>query len=172
MIKRKRKQHSGTFKAKVALEAVKAERTINELAGHFEIHPTQVVHWKQRLVTGANELYGTTAGTREAASAGALQDLLYQEIGQLKTELDGLKKSATCSLDQRRAWIEPHHPELAVRRQCRLAGVPPASYYYQPTALSAANLLYQRLLDEEYTRHHLWCPGEFESKTATGPVRR
>ena len=47
-MKRARKKHSGAFKAKVALEAVKSERTLNELAGHFEVHPRQVVQWKRQ----------------------------------------------------------------------------------------------------------------------------
>ena len=90
-MKRQRKKHSGVFKAKVALEAVKAERTLNELAGHFEIHPTQVVQWKQRLVTGASDLF-TGGVARDAVQEAALRDRLYQEIGQMKVELDWLKK--------------------------------------------------------------------------------
>jgi putative transposase len=91
MIKRARKKHSGAFKAKVALEAVKAERTLNELAGHFEVHPTQVVQWKQRLVTGAVDLFNGGV-ERDAVEDAALRDRLYQEIGQMKVELDWLKK--------------------------------------------------------------------------------
>jgi transposase-like protein len=48
-MKRARKKHSGAFKAKVALEAVKAARPLTDLAGHFEIHPSQVVQWKQPI---------------------------------------------------------------------------------------------------------------------------
>src|SRR5664279_2986329 len=59
----------------------------------------------------------------------------------------------SCSLDLRRSWIQPAHPHLTVRRQCALLGLPAASYYYQATPESAENLLYQRMLDEEYTRH-------------------
>lgn len=59
----------------------------------------------------------------------------------------------SCSLEQRRAWIQPPHPRLSVRRQCALLGLAPASYYYQATPASAVNLRYQRMLDEEYTRH-------------------
>lgn len=91
MIKRKRKQHSGAFKAKVALEAVKGERTLNELAGQFEIHPSQVVQWKKHLVAGASDLFGGGVA-RDAAQDELLRDRLYQEIGQLKVELDWLKK--------------------------------------------------------------------------------
>jgi len=87
LTKRPRKKHSGAFKAKVALEAVKAERTLNELAGHFEIHPTQVVQWKQRWVTGASDLFNGGV-ERDAVQEAALRDQLYQQIGQMKVELD------------------------------------------------------------------------------------
>jgi len=90
-MRRQRKKHSGAFKAKVALEAVKGERTLNELAGQFEVHPSQVVQWKQRLIAGAGELFNGGV-ERDAAQEAELRDRLYQEIGQLKVELDWLKK--------------------------------------------------------------------------------
>ena len=90
-MKRTRKKHSGAFKAKVALEALKGERTLNELAGHFEVHPTQVVQWKQRLLAGVSDLFSGGV-ERDAAQETALRERLYQEIGQLKVELDWLKK--------------------------------------------------------------------------------
>jgi putative transposase len=92
-MKQKRKKHSGEFKAKVALEAVKGARTLNELAGHFEVHPTQVVQWKQRLVTGASDLF-TGGVERDVLREEELRDRLYQEIGQMKVELDWLKKKS------------------------------------------------------------------------------
>ena len=58
-----------------------------------------------------------------------------------------------CSLELRRSWIDPQQQRLSVRRQCALLGLAAASYYYQATPQTAGNLLYQRLLDEEYTRH-------------------
>ncbi len=91
MMKRTRQKHSGAFKAKVALEAVKGERTLNELAGHFEVHPTQIVQWKQRLLAGVVDLFNG-GGERDAVAEAALRDRLYQEIGQMKVELDWLKK--------------------------------------------------------------------------------
>jgi transposase-like protein len=90
-MKQQRKQHSPVFKAKVAMEAVKGERTLNELASQFELHPTQVVQWKKRLVEGANELFQGRI-ERDAAQESALRDRLYQQIGQMKVELDWLKK--------------------------------------------------------------------------------
>jgi putative transposase len=59
----------------------------------------------------------------------------------------------SCSLEQRRKWINPKHLRLSVRRQCRLLGLAPASYYYQAEPESAENLHCMRLLDEEYTDH-------------------
>jgi putative transposase len=91
MIKQKRKQHSGGFKAKVALEAIKGDRTLNELAGQFEVHTTQIVQWKKRLMAGVSDIF-TGGVERDAAEESHLRDRLYQEIGQLKVELDWLKK--------------------------------------------------------------------------------
>jgi len=90
-MKRHRKTHSGAFKAKVALEALKGERTLNELAGQFEVHPTQVMQWKQRLVAAASDVFDG-GSHRNAMAEATLRDRLYQEIGQLKVELDWLKK--------------------------------------------------------------------------------
>jgi len=59
----------------------------------------------------------------------------------------------SCPLERRRSWIQPHHPQLSVRRQCQLLGLATASYYYRPEPESAENLECMRWLDEEYTRH-------------------
>ena len=59
----------------------------------------------------------------------------------------------SCSLERRRQWIHPEHPQLSVRTQCRLLGLARASLYYAPVPESAENLHLMRLLDEEYTRH-------------------
>ena len=59
----------------------------------------------------------------------------------------------SCSLEQRRQWINPAHLKLSVRRQCQLLVLPRSTYYYQARPESATNLNYMRLLDEEYTRH-------------------
>src|SRR5260370_7633717 len=92
-MKRQRKQHSAGFKAKVALEAVRAERTLNELAGQFELHPTQVMQWKKRLLEGATELFNGHAD-RDAVQGSALRDRLYQGIVQFTLRLVWLKKNS------------------------------------------------------------------------------
>jgi len=71
----------------VLLEAARGEWALNELAGQFELHSTQVVQWKKWLVEGASELFNGRA-QRDTAGDSVLRDRLYQEIVQLKVELD------------------------------------------------------------------------------------
>ncbi len=68
---RKRRQHSAGLKAKVALAAVKGDRTTSELAGKFQVHPAQVSQWKRELLEGAEEVFGRDRG-REAQEQEAL----------------------------------------------------------------------------------------------------
>jgi putative transposase len=88
-----RRQHSAQFKAKVALEAIKGEKTVNELAALYEVHPVQISKWRKQLLTQAGELFADRR-KKDREDEEALKARLYQEIGQLKVELDWLKKKA------------------------------------------------------------------------------
>jgi len=89
-----RKRFTAAFKAKVALETIKGAKSLNELAGLYQVHPTQIAAWKKRLVEGAPELLADGRKKASGAAGEALQAQLYQQIGQLKVELDFLKKKA------------------------------------------------------------------------------
>ena len=89
----KRKRHGAEFKAKVALEALKGIKTVNELSSEYGIHPTQISHWKRQLQAGSREIFAG-ARAKEAADQEAQQAKLYEKIGRLKMELDWLKKTA------------------------------------------------------------------------------
>ena len=88
-----RKVHSAGFKAKVALAAHKADRTVNQLAGQYDVHPTQIHTWKKQLLAEAGTIFAN--GTKPASvGAEAREAELYEQIGQLKMELEWMKKVA------------------------------------------------------------------------------
>ena len=89
----KRKVHTAAFKAQVALAALKGDKTVNELAGHYGVHPTLIHGWKKQLLTGAEGIFGTPAQTA-SADAEARQAELFEQIGRLKMELEWLKKKS------------------------------------------------------------------------------
>jgi len=85
-----RKEHSPSFKARVALEALKGEETVAELAGRFGVHPSQIRAWKKALLEGATSVFEGANGKRQKVDE-ALIAQLYQQIGQLKVERDFLQ---------------------------------------------------------------------------------
>jgi transposase-like protein len=96
MSEKKRKVFSGEFKAKVALEAVRNAKAVNEIAQEFGVHPTQVGQWKKELQEQAAGLFEVRRGVRPVDQS-ASPDRLYAEIGRLKMELDWLKKKSGAS---------------------------------------------------------------------------
>ena len=92
---RKRKRPSPSFKAKVALSAVKEIKTVSELSTQFKIHSTQIHQWKRQLLERAEEVFENgRSGTGRAQEQEALIAELYEQIGRLKMELEWLKKKA------------------------------------------------------------------------------
>ena len=92
-MKNKRRNHSGAFKAKVALAAAKGDKTIAELASEYEVHPNQITLWKKQLLESLPELFSRRR-QHDSQDHDALTSQLYQQIGQLKVELDWLKKKS------------------------------------------------------------------------------
>jgi transposase-like protein len=87
----KRKQHTAAFKAQVALAALRGDKTVNELAAQFGVHPTLIHDWKKKLLEGAAGIF--EGGPKAAAApAEGQQAELFEQIGRLKVELEWLKK--------------------------------------------------------------------------------
>lgn len=86
-----RRNHSPTFKAKVAVEALQGHRTIHEIAAHHQVHPNQVTQWRRRLIEQAATVF---AGQPAEGSAGASdRETLLAKIGQLTVERDFLSRA-------------------------------------------------------------------------------
>ena len=91
-MKQNRRKHSPSFKARVALEALKGEETIAELANRFEVHPSQIRKWKNSLTEDAASIFGSDQVQKKKDEAN-LVARLYQQIGQLKVERDFLESA-------------------------------------------------------------------------------
>ena len=88
---KKRKRYTSDFKAKVALEAVKSQRTIQELATHYELHPNQIGDWKKELNERAPEIFVKAKAKQETETYSSSE--LYEQIGRLQVENAWLKKT-------------------------------------------------------------------------------
>jgi len=88
-----RKRYSAKFKAQVALSAIREEKTLSELSSEFGIHANQIVRWKKEFLSRAEEIFSREADKRNQ-DAEAREAELYRQIGQLKVELDWLKKKS------------------------------------------------------------------------------
>ena len=87
----KRKRYSADFKAKVAVEALKEQKTLSELANQYQIHSVQISNWKKQLLDGSALIFKNSTNNNQKKQQN-LEAHLYQEIGRLKIELDWLKK--------------------------------------------------------------------------------
>jgi transposase len=94
MSRRPRRNHTATFKAKVALAAIKGEKTLSELAEQFDVHANQITQWKSQLLEGAVGVFGGGAKTEPAAAAVDLKTL-HAKIGALTLENDLLEGALT-----------------------------------------------------------------------------
>ncbi len=90
----KRKKHTAAFKAQVALATLKGDKTVNQLAAQYGVHPTLIHAWKKQLLSGAEDVFAS--GAKDAtADAEAVQAELFEQIGRLKMELEWFKKKVT-----------------------------------------------------------------------------
>lgn len=92
---RQRRSFSAEMKSRIALEAMKGQKTIQEIASHYGVHPNQVTNWKRQAIEGLSSVFADR--TRPDTSEDAVKAELYQQIGEMKVELDWLKKRSGLS---------------------------------------------------------------------------
>ena len=150
---KERRKHSPSFKAKVAVDAVKGELTVAQLAARYEVHPGQIQAWKKALLGGAANVFDGKQDKRQK-SDDALISRLYQQIGQLKVERDFLAERSgpreSMSRERRREMVDREHPALSTLRQCALMGISRSSVYYRPRAPSQKDLALMKQIDQQY----------------------
>jgi putative transposase len=88
-----RKRYSADLKTKVAVEAIRGQKTANEIAAAYGVHPTQIAQWKKQALDGLPELFSSRASEQQKSEE-ALIATLYQEIGQLKVQVSWLEKKS------------------------------------------------------------------------------
>jgi transposase len=89
---KKRKNYSKEFKARVALDAIKGQKTLNELAAEYGLHPNQIGQWRKKLIDESAEVFARNKD-REAEAHEVEKDRLYRQIGKLQVEVEWLKKT-------------------------------------------------------------------------------
>jgi len=88
-----RKRYSASLKAKVALEAIKGQRTVSEIASEYGVHPNLITKWKKQVIEESPGIFSEKK-EKVAKQSQELESELYRQIGQLKVELDWLKKKS------------------------------------------------------------------------------
>ena len=96
MKSRQRRNFSAEMKSRIALEAIKGQKTIQEIASHYGVHPNQVTNWKRQAVEGMSAVFADRR-SRPDTSEETVKAELYQQIGEMKMELDWLKKRSGLS---------------------------------------------------------------------------
>nr|WP_116117172.1 IS3 family transposase [Paraburkholderia sp. BL6669N2] len=151
MTKRNRRTHSPAFKAKVALAALKGDKTLAELAQQFDVHPNQITDWKKQLQERVADVFD--AGNAPPAAPPIDVRVLHAKIGQLTLENGFFRKRAQQGgTAGRKAMIDRDHA-LPVTQQARLLGISRSSAYYQPREVSEADLKLMRRIDELHLDH-------------------
>lgn len=93
-MKAKRRRHDPEFKARVALEAIRGVKTVQQIAKESDVHPVQVSEWKKTMTQNAASAFGTGSGSPAAADFERERTQLHAKIGQLAVELDWLAKKS------------------------------------------------------------------------------
>jgi transposase-like protein len=151
-MKTKRRRHDPEFKARVALEALKGVKTIQQIAKDYEVHPVQVSDWKKAIQEGVAGVFERGGADRGEEDFERERDQLKAIIGDLTVKLEFMAKSPNSSAYEkgtRRAGGK-NHPKLSVRAQCELLEVPRSSLDYRPVGESEEDRELMRLMDEIY----------------------
>ncbi|WP_100225176.1 MULTISPECIES: IS3 family transposase [Gluconobacter] len=145
-----RKRYAAEFKSRVALEAIRGELTLAELASKHGVHQTMIAQWKRQAVEGMAATFSGKAVSEPPVSTADVEKL-HAKIGELLVER-GFFTRCLCSVgrDQRRQMIDPKRARLPIIRQCTLLQLNQSGVYYRPVPQNEANLALMRLIDAQF----------------------
>jgi transposase InsO family protein/transposase-like protein len=158
MAHKTRRKIDASLKAKIALEALREQATVADLAQRYQVHPNQIYAWKKQLQDQAAKAFD--------AGGGAAPDR-EREIERLHATARGLPRAnrrvgggagffstevRKLSVPDRRALLDRDHAELSIRRQCRLLGLARSGVYRRPRAANDNDLGLMRRIDELFTQ--------------------
>ncbi|WP_217898769.1 IS3 family transposase [Puniceibacterium sediminis] len=147
MARRPRRNHSPAFKAKVAVAAIKGEKTMIELAQEFDVHPNQIKQWRDQLLEGATGVFGETPKAEPEPTIDV--KTLHAKIGELTLENGFFVRRARQggSVAERKKMIDPT-AKLSVSRQAVVLGISRGAVYYKPRPVSDADLKLMHRIDK------------------------
>ncbi|MCK7616164.1 transposase [Roseibium sediminicola] len=146
----KRRNHAAGFKVRVALEALKGERTVSDLAAEYGVHPTMIHQWKKALLEGASDIF-ERGGKKTAEIDEETVRSLHAKIGELAVAKDFfVQKAQALDRQVRCRMIERDHPTLSIGAQCRLLSISRSSFYYEPQGEIEVNLALMFLIDKQF----------------------
>ncbi len=149
----KRRRFSGELKAKIALEALRGDRMLQEIASKHQVHPNQVSAWKRQAIAGLGEVFSNGSERRRRDHESEVREL-HAKIGELTVERDFfIERVRSMSRAERRVLVRRARPELSVSRPCRLLSVGRSSLYYTTRGESEETLALMRRIDALFLKH-------------------
>ncbi len=147
----KRRNFTDQFKAKVALEALRGDKTVLEIAARHQLHPNQVSTWEPQAIEGMADVF---SGGKQAGPTEAEVRELHAKIGRLAVENDFfIRRAQEVSPAKKRSMIQRNHPELSISQQCRLVRLSRSAFYYTPVGIDAATLALMKHIDRAFTKY-------------------
>ncbi|MCP4064256.1 MAG: IS3 family transposase [Gammaproteobacteria bacterium] len=147
-----RRRFSDKFKATVALEALRGDKTVQQIAAKHRLHPTQVTSWKRQAIDGLTGVFSDKVKRVENNEAEVKE--LHAKIGKLAVENDFLSQGLKpMSPVERKTLIRKEHSALSLTRQCRLLKISRSSLYYTPVGINAETLKLMNEIDRVFTKY-------------------
>ncbi|PPE76756.1 IS3 family transposase [Kaistia algarum] len=150
MARRPRRNHSNDFKAKVALAAIKAEKTLAELSSEFDVHQNQIIDWKNQLISASSQAFDQSKAPSEPPI-----DLkkLHAKIGEQALEIGFFRRCVEETGPLQPQKLIDHSLQISVSKQAKLLKVSRGCYYYRPKPVSSSDLKLMRCIDELHMQY-------------------